>query len=152
MKRTVLLRRCTPATTGFKRRHPRPFALSNRKTLERHAAIKRRTKKPTVEEGAKYLAACHGEECYLRVPGVCRAIGWQCETVVPCHSNQSRHGKGCALKARHEFTVPGCALCHTWLDQGGAPRAAKIATFDDALERWIPVRARKMGIEVEGEA
>jgi hypothetical protein len=29
--------------------------------------MKSRIKKPTVEEGSKYLAACRGEWCYLRV-------------------------------------------------------------------------------------
>jgi hypothetical protein len=145
---TPLLRRTPLARSGFKRK-PKPFALTGRATLERQMAIKRRIKKPTVAEGSKYLAACRGEECYLRVPGVCCSIGWAHESVVDCHSNQSKHGKGGALKAKHEFTVPGCAPCHAWLDQGRAPRELKVATFDAALERWAPVRARKLGLAME---
>lgn len=153
MKRSGPLQRRTPlARTGFKRKQPKPFALTDRKTFERHAAMKRRIKKPTVANGSKYIAACRGEECYLLVPGVCCSIGWSHESVVDCHSNQSKHGKGGALKATHEFTVPGCEPCHAWLDQGKAPRELKVATFDAALERWVPVRARKMGLTAGEES
>jgi hypothetical protein len=71
------------------------------------------------------------------------------ETVVPCHSNQARHGKGMGIKAKHEFTVPGCANCHALIDQGPGLREHKFAAWDVAFEAWVPVRARKMGIEIE---
>ncbi|MPW17897.1 DUF1364 family protein [Paraburkholderia sp. CNPSo 3157] len=150
MKRSSPLMRRTPlARTGFKRKEPKPFALADRKTLERHSAMKLRIKKPTVAEGSKYLAACRGEPCYLRVPGVCCG---RIDTVVPCHSNQSKHGKGMGIKAAHEFTVPGCFACHAWLDQGDAPREAKVLVFDRALGAWAPARAAKMGIEMKEAA
>ncbi|WP_244206577.1 nuclease domain-containing protein [Caballeronia pedi] len=118
-----------------------PFSnTAGRATVLRRAAIKRRIKRPTVAEGSKYLAACRGESCYLRVPGVC--VGRQ--TVVPAHSNQSRHGKGTAIKAKHEFTVPGCRACHAWIDAGPAARDVKFATWDRAYECWKPMRAEKM--------
>jgi hypothetical protein len=104
--------------------------------------MKRTSRKPTVAEGSKYLAACRGEPCYLRVPGVCCG---RIDTVVPCHSNQSKHGKGLGKKAKHEFTVPGCFTCHSWLDQGDALRETKVLTFDTALGLWVPVRDAKMG-------
>ncbi|WP_407671201.1 nuclease domain-containing protein [Paraburkholderia phymatum] len=125
-----------------------PFALADRKTVEHQAQRKRRVKKPTVAEGSKYLAACRGEQCYLAVPGVCLGA----ETVVPCHSNQSRHGKGMGKKAEHRYTVPGCVACHAWIDQGSASREAKFARWDLAYERWAPVRARKMGIQLQEAA
>lgn len=50
------------------------------------------------------------------------------------------------LKAKHEFTVPGCAACHRWIDQSGAPRELKFSVWDRAYEEWEPVRARKMGL------
>ncbi|HEM7889446.1 hypothetical protein [Burkholderia cepacia] len=110
------------------------------------AAMNRRSKRPTVAEGAKYLAACRNEPCYLRVPGVCR-LNSNDESVVPCHSNQSRHGKAGALKAKNEFTVPGCMWCHAWIDQNrvGAPKQIKFDVWDRAYEEWAPARARKMG-------
>lgn len=134
--------------SGFERKPHSPFSsLTRTATLKRQKAIVKRIKQPTVAEGSKYLAACRGEECYLRVPGVCCSIGWAHESVVDCHSNQSKHGKGWALKAKHEYTVPGCGPCHYWLDFGFAPRAKKVATWDRAFAEWAPVRARKMGLK-----
>lgn len=109
--------------------------------------MKRRPKRPTVAEGSKYLAACRGEPCYLRVPGVCCSIGWSHPSVVDCHSNQLKHGKGKGLKAKNEYTVPGCGPCHAWIDQNrvGTPKQVKFDVWDRAYEEWAPVRARKIG-------
>jgi len=123
------------------------WPLADRATALRRSKLKTRVKKPTVADGSKYLAACRGEPCYLNVK--CPWTDWADPTVVDCHSNQSRHGKGGALKAKHSFTVPGCAACHEWLDRSGAPWEQKCAAFDDALARWEPVRARKMGLKEE---
>lgn len=112
--------------------------------LKRSTPIKSRRKRPTVAEGSKYLAACRGEECYLRVPGVCCSLGWAHDSVVDCHSNQSKHGKAGGLRALHQFTVPGCGPCHYWLDFGPAPWEEKVVVFDLALGEWVPVRALKM--------
>lgn len=140
MKRSAPLARKAPMKRS-------PFKTADRATALRRSAMKARVKKPTVAEGAKYLAACRGEPCYLNVK--CPWTDWADPTVVDCHSNQSKHGKGGALKAKHWFTVPGCAACHEWLDRGGAPWEQKCAAFDDALARWEPVRARKMGLKEE---
>ncbi len=124
-----------------------PFKTADRATSLRRSAMKTRVKKPTVAEGSKYLAACRGAPCFLNVK--CPWTDWADPTVVDCHSNQSKHGKAGALKAKHWFTVPGCAACHEWLDRSGAPWEQKCAAFDDALARWEPVRARKMGLKEE---
>ena len=153
MKRSGFKPRTAPMARGtaFKRKEPKPFALADRRTLERHAGMKRRVKKVTVAEGKRFIDACRGEECYLLVPGVCCSIGWSHESVVDCHSNQSRHGKAGAMKADNKFTVPGCGPCHRWIDQNtvGTPRQVKFDVWDRAYERWEPVRARKLGIEME---
>jgi hypothetical protein len=145
VKRSTPLVRKTPLKSGgFKRKSP--FTnTADRATAARRTEMKRRVKKPTVEEGSKYLAACKDEDCYLRVFGVC--VGR--ESVVPCHSNQSQHGKGLSIKAKHEFTVPGCWACHAWIDQGKAAREVKFSTWDRGYERWEPVRTRKMGLTEE---
>ncbi|MFP3799456.1 nuclease domain-containing protein [Paraburkholderia sp. SIMBA_027] len=131
--------------TGFKRKPDCPFnSLTSRAGIARSTPIKRRARKPTVAEGSRYLAACRGEQCYLRVPGVC---AFSSESVVPCHSNQARHGKGMGIKAAHEFTVPGCAACHAWIDQGAAAREAKFAVWDSGFAHWLPVRAAKMAAQ-----
>lgn len=108
--------------------------------------MKRRVKKPTVAEGSRYLAACRNEPCYLRVPGVCR-LNPNDETVVPAHSNESAHGKGMGIKAKHEFTVPACFACHAWLDSGSAWHAEKVTTWRKGFALWEPVRARKLGLQ-----
>lgn len=111
------------------------------KPLQRSALVKRTPKRRAGHHKAM-LAACRGQECYLAIPGVCRG---RHETVVPCHSNQSKHGKGLGLKAADQFTVPGCMDCHSWLDQGPADRQTKAAHFDWALNRWSAVRDHKAG-------
>jgi hypothetical protein len=134
--------------TGFRRKQTGAFKTTfHTQTLMRKAAIKTKKKRVTVAEGSQYLAACKGEPCYLNVK--CPWTDWDDPTVVDCHSNQSKHGKAGALKAKHWFTVPGCAKCHDWLDNGGAPFEEKCAVFDDALARWEPRRARKMGLEMQ---
>ncbi|MFM0506669.1 DUF1364 family protein [Paraburkholderia sp. RL17-373-BIF-A] len=102
----------------------------------------------TVAEGAKYLAACRGEPCYLRVPMVC-PLNPNDETVVPCHENSLAAGKGMGIKAAHDRTVPGCFWCHRWLDQGNASRELKEWTFFNAAFYWYPVRNAKMGLEMQ---
>jgi hypothetical protein len=143
MNRSTPMRR-----TGFKRKEPKPFALADKATALRRSSLKSRIRKPTVAEGSKYLAACRGEPCFLRVSGVCCSIGWSHESVVDCHSNQSRHGKAGARKADNIYTVPGCGPCHAWIDQNrvGTPKQEKYDVWDRAYEAWEPVRARKMGL------
>ena len=133
----------------FKRKPGSPFSsFATPKTRMKRTEMKKRAKKkPTVAEGSKYIDACRGEECYLRIPGVCCSIGWAHDSVVDCHSNQSRHGKAGGLRAKHEFTVPGCAPCHEWIDRTGNARQEKFDAWDRAFEEWKPIRARKMGIE-----
>lgn len=139
MMRSAPLRR-----TGFARKEGAPFSSFTKP----RKGMKSTRKHVTVAEGSKYLAACRGEECYLRVPGVCVSRGWSHHSVVDCHSNQSRHGKAGARKADNVFTVPGCEACHAWIDQNrvGTPKQEKYDVWDMAYELWEPIRARKMGL------
>jgi hypothetical protein len=142
MNRNVQLRR-----SGFTRNPGKVYATLSRATpLERKTPLRSRKRKPTVAEGSKFIDACRGETCYLRVPGMCCSIGFAHYSVVDCHSNQSKHGKAGGLKAKHEFTVPGCGNCHAYIDQGPAPRDEKFAIWDRAYAEWEPVRSRKMGL------
>ena len=84
--------------------------------------------------GIDYMALCRGQQCYLMLPHV---VIHDPATVVACHSNQSKHGKGMALKAADEFTVPGCYSCHMELDQGRLyTRQQKFDAWDAAYARW----------------
>lgn len=103
-------------------------------------------RKPTVAEGSKYLDACRNEECYLRISGICQAFGWGNELVVPAHRNE---GKGTGLKVSNEMTCPACHACHMEFDQGRRfTREEKREMWNLAYAKWHPVRARKMGIEI----
>jgi hypothetical protein len=63
--------------------------------------------------------------CTLGLPGVCEGgVG------EPCHSNQSKHGKGGALKAHDHWFAAGCRACHRELDQG------KRFTREEKAEFW----------------
>lgn len=87
---------------------------------------------------------CHGQQCYLRFPGVCRNDP---ATVVPAHSNQLKHGKGKGIKADDRMTVPGCFQCHAELDQGSRyTKEQKRLSWDEAYDRWAAYRLRMYGV------
>lgn len=108
---------------------------SLRSTIGKKVSVWKKSKPARVSAEA---ALCRGQDCYLLLPGIHvhdRA------TVVPCHSNQSKHGKGMGVKADDKYTVPGCWLCHRQLDQGSQfTREEKFAFWDDAYARWAPLR------------
>lgn len=134
MNRTSTLQRKTPLKgSGF---------------LRTRTAIKRKPRKKIQGYHDKpVLDACRGESCYLNVRGVCRGEP-QWPTVVPCHGNWSDLGKGAGIKAKDEYTVPGCFDCHQWLDVlTTATRDEKRSVFFDALARWEPVREIKLNKE-----
>ena len=82
----------------------------------------------------RLLDLARGQPCMMCVPGVCRGDP---ATTVAAHSNQDRHGKGRSLKAHDCFHAWACYECHTWLDQGRAPREEKQAAFQAGMERTI---------------
>lgn len=81
---------------------------------------------------------CRDQACYIGAPGIVCADK---ATVVPCHSNQLRHGHGLGIKAHDAFTVPGCMRCHSWLDHGwydsNYTRDERERVFMLAWERWM---------------
>lgn len=127
-RETTLARSSTLKTT---KAMPRSTKALSRATAPMRARSKRNSD-PRPKTGEAEL--CRGQPCYLLVPGVPRHDP---ATVVPCHSNQIRHGKGKGIKAHDEFTVPGCMLCHAEIDQGNRfTRAEKFAIWDAAYARW----------------
>lgn len=102
--------------------------------MTRKTPMKARRRTRAKIDGIDYLALCRGQQCYLRLPAV---TIHNPATVVPCHSNQSIHGKGMGLKASDEFTVPGCYACHAELDQGRIyTKQQKFDAWDAAFARW----------------
>lgn len=112
-----------------------------RSTLTRKTPLTgRRSKRTKSPDGIDYVALCRGQQCYLRLPHV---TIHDPATVVACHSNQSKHGKGMGLKAADIFTVPGCYSCHMELDQGRLmSKSQKFAAWDAAYARWEVDRAK----------
>ena len=108
--------------------------------LKRTGPIKAKRKARPKIDGIDYLALCRGQPCYLMLP---RVTFHDIETVVPAHSNQSRHGKGMGIKANDNFSVPACYACHYQIDQGkDMTREEKFAAWDAAFARWKEDRAR----------
>jgi len=112
----------------------------------KRSTLTSKPKRPTDAEGAKYLAACRGEPCFLRIPGICNG-DWT--TCVPAHRNE---GKGMGLKVPNYLTIPACYACHAEYDQGRRfLRDQKRNMWNDAYVEWQPVRARKMNLQPELE-
>jgi predicted Fe-S protein YdhL (DUF1289 family) len=124
--------------------------LKSHKPMARGEAKLRRVKPKSAKpkraereaEDRDLMDMCHRQECYLQVPGIFRHDQ---ETVVPCHSNQSIHGKGERIKAHNRFTVPGCGACHAEIDQGMRfTKAEKFAIWDRAFARWERDRSQML--------
>jgi hypothetical protein len=109
------------------------------KPMARGTPMKKATRKARPKiDGIDYLALCRGQECYLRLPMVAMHDP---STVVPAHSNQSKHGKGMGIKANDIYTVPACHTCHAELDQGKSMnKAEKFSAWDKAFDRWSAYR------------
>lgn len=145
MKRSPLTRTKPMKRSGFKsasvRIEPDTF-----KTSVKVKRMKGRPKRPTVAEGSKYLEACRGEQCYLRV--LCGGLASP-DIVVPAHRNE---GKGMGLKVSNLLTIPACHWCHMEYDQGKRfTREEKREMWNRAYAEWEPVRARKMGLTEKRE-
>lgn len=94
--------------------------------------------KTPVGRNRALLDMARGRECLLRVPGVCQG---GTETTVAAHSNWACHGgKGMGRKASDAYVVNACFACHSWLDQGPAPKAEKQMAFlrahADQVQAW----------------
>lgn len=141
-----------PGSKGLSRSTPMKrgtFQLTGRQPMARGAQLARqatpirsRSKTNSNPRAGKseLLRLVRGQPCYLQLPGLfCSSLA----SVVPCHSNQGKHGKGMGIKADDEFTVPGCSACHRELDQGNRfTREEKFALWDAAYARWAPVRTQ----------
>lgn len=80
---------------------------------------------------ATLLEMAHGRPCLLLVPGVCNH---RLDSTVACHENE---GKGMAIKAPDSRSVWGCYACHTFYDQGTAPRGYKRELFAQAMQMQV---------------
>lgn len=122
---------------------PSTKPMSRGTPMARVTPLRSRRKKRPLVDGVDYLAMCRGQACFLLLPMV---RFHDQETVVPCHSNRARDGKGMGLKANDRFTVPGCFRCHYEIDQGKAlTKEEKFAAWDAAYARWSKYRENLNG-------
>lgn len=116
------------------------------------AARLRKPRKPMKSSRPKMTPirkSARGQECALQIPGVCNRDP---ETVVLCHSNYLKDGKGMGLKAPDTAAAFGCSACHDVLD-GRAPRPDGISAeyvmylFGAAISRTHEILRQKGLIE-----
>jgi hypothetical protein len=81
----------------------------------------------------KLLDLAYQLDCQVQLPGICDG-----GTGEPAHSNQSRHGKGGALKAHDCFYASSCRACHRELDQG------RTMSREEKFEAWQRAHERTM--------
>lgn len=72
--------------------------------------------------------------CLLLVPGIC---SHRIDQTVACHSNLQGHGKAMGRKADDQYTVWGCACCHSWLDRSDTGLLHKSQAFMAAHLRQV---------------
>lgn len=135
----MALKRKTPlARTPFKR---------NASTTAKAAPAPRAKLKPKGPKMTPIRGAAQGEDCTLRIPGVCNRDP---ATTVLCHSNRLADGKGMGLKAPDTAAAFGCSACHDVLD-GRRPLPANLTReqldrgFDAAVVR-THARLREKGL------
>ncbi|WP_017907430.1 DUF1364 family protein [Xanthomonas sp. SHU 199] len=81
----------------------------------------------------KLLDLAYQLDCQVQLHGICEG-----GTGEPAHSNQSRHGKGGALKAHDCFFASSCRACHRELDQG------RTMNREEKFEAWQRAHERTM--------
>lgn len=63
---------------------------------------------------SKITESARGQECAVRIPGVCNGNP---ETVVWAHANGSAAGKGIGMKAPDLLGAYACSACHDEVDR-----------------------------------
>jgi hypothetical protein len=85
--------------------------------------------------------AAQGQDCTLRIPGVCN---YNPETTVLCHSPYLSSGRGMGLKAPDTEACFGCSSCHDHLDK----RVPWRSWMTDFLMEGAFIRARNATHEI----
>ena len=73
----------------------------------------------------KLRDSARGQECALRIPGVCSG---DTETTVLCHLPFG--GRGVGIKASDDFAVYGCHRCHSALDGRALPPVSQAELYE----------------------
>ncbi len=130
MKRSAPLQRRTPlARTGFKRKEPKPFALADRKTMERRESIKQRTKKRAPKAERVHMGIVAGLYCI-----VCRNLRLG---ESPAEVHHVRYLAGGGQRSSNLDTIPLC------------PRHHRIGGYGVAFHAGPEIWQQKYGTEAE---
>lgn len=78
----------------------------------------------------KLRDSARGEECTMNSI----LCNFDPETVVLCHSNSHKHGKGLSIKADDRESFYGCSRCNYWFDDVAASKEVKEAMYEKAKE------------------
>lgn len=106
MKRSGFKARTTPMArgTGFKCKEPKPFALADRKTMERRESIKQRTKKRAPKAERVHMGIVAGLYCI-----VCRNLHLG---ESPAEVHHVRYLAGGGQRSGNLDTIPLCPRHH----------------------------------------
>ena len=100
--------------------------------------------KPRRIVSKKLLSRSRGQECTMRVAGVCN---YDPETTIPAHINTSGGKMG---GKTHDFMVVDCCSdCHDWLDQHKGTEEDRLFYTRRALERTWERRINEGAITIE---
>ena len=75
----------------------------------------------------------------------CQNCGIENGTIVACHSNQSKHGKGMGIKAADSRVAALCSTCHNELDNG------RKLSKEERVHLWDQAYIKTMQYLVEHE-
>lgn len=94
---------------------------------------------------SKITESARGEDCTIRIPGVCN---FDPATTVWCHGNGSAAGKGIGMKAIDILGAYGCSACHAVYDRlvplpEGMSRDQVKLYFLEGLMRSLLILVRK---------
>ena len=88
---------------------------------------------------SKITEFARGQECLLRLPGVCRG---GTDSTVWAHSNRYADGKGLGKKADDRNGAPACYWCHAVYDrQAPRPAGMSLAFVETAFTRAMQIAA-----------
>ena len=75
----------------------------------------------------------------------CQNCGIENGTIVACHSNQSKHGKGMGIKAPDSLVAALCSTCHYELDNG------RKLSKEETVHLWDQAYIKTMQYLIEHE-
>lgn len=115
-----------------KLRDREPGSIARLERAASYAGTTTPAPKPQTYRDPVLLEMQRGRPCKFLAVEACETT--RGESTVAAHENQ---GKGMGIKASDAKSAGGCWPCHSWYDQGTAPRAEKRRAFMAAHLRQV---------------